>query len=112
MDRGLPPGGSIGRARLEAHFAAIAGEEAAALLAATMLGSVSGSLAALRAARGRDDLAGARATLHKMRGALLNGGLDAEAGAAHALEIGEPGERWSRDVEAFEAAIDALTRDG
>lgn len=112
MDRVLPSGGSSCRARLHAHFAAIAGEETAALLAATLLGSVSASLAALRAARARDDLPGVRATLHKLRGALLNGGLDAEASTAHALEIGEPGERWSRDVEAFEAAIDALIRDG
>lgn len=112
MGRGLPSGGSSCRARLRAHFAAIAGEETAALLAATLLGSVSGSLAALRAARARDDLPGVRATLHKMRGALLNGGLDAEASAAHALEIGDAGERWSRDVEAFEAEIEALTRDG
>lgn len=101
--------GAPQRTRLVAHFTAIAGAAAAPMLAESVIQSLGAVSDALRAAVARGDREAVRASLHKARGALLNGGFAGEASAAHALEIGAPGPAWDADLATLLAAIAAIT---
>ena len=86
LPAGAPPAPQAVRARAHAYFAAMVGEESASVLVEASVESLVESVASLRHARAGGDLRLVGREYHKLKGALLNCGLDDLAAQAAALE--------------------------
>lgn len=101
------------RARLHAHFVTTAGGEVADMLVAATYESLAEALARLRAARAAGDVTVIGRTLHRVRGALLTGGLAELADKARALEgaLAGPVDAWQTGADALEGVLQTILRE-